>query len=268
VREKISNYQAFWLNLAMIMPTFVLIVPKALAESDKLGWVSAIFSGTSTGFLQYLLLKLSFDFSNKSVIQDCMALLGSIIGKIIILPYIFVILLDTTLILYEIVVFIKVVMPGSSYIVTSIALALLETYATYTGIENLARLSVIAMFIMIASTVLILIITIFYFDLFNFNRLKPIVFNFKSIVKGSLVSSDWFRLILTLLLIFKPYLKNKNGTIKSSLLGNLLIQLIIVILFIFSIAVFETNLTKNLSFPFYNLTKSITRGSEIIVFFM
>ncbi|QTL97927.1 GerAB/ArcD/ProY family transporter [Iocasia frigidifontis] len=266
VKEKISTYQVFWLSLAIVLPTLVLIVPRTLAESEKLGWASAVLAGISTGVIQYILLKLSFDFSDKSVIQDCMSLFGSILGRIIILPFVLIILFDTTLILYEIVAFVTVVMPNTSPIIISIALAVLASYATCTGFESLTRISVIAMFIMISGTIIILIITTFNTNLFDFNRLKPVVFDLKTIIRGSIVSADWFRLILTLLLLFTPYLKNKNKALKASILSNLFIQLIIVILFIISIAVFEIDLTKNMDFPFYDLTKLTTTGNEIIIF--
>ncbi len=267
MKEEISAKDIFYFTITIVLPTLILLVATSLSSaSQQMGWISLIISGSIIGILQYILLKLSLNFSNNSVINDCKVLLNPFIANILIMLYLVVLTLDSGLVLVQIVQYIKYVIPEIDYASTYYIVSLLPVYLLYKGIEVFARVNKIGILLFFTMLLLVIGFIILDFKLTNFNHLLPIVIDAKTLIKGSIIPASWFILIPSLLLMLKPYCSDKNKFIRNSLLGNLLIQVIVIILFIISIATLGVNLASTLSYPFYSITKLIAIGMEVIVF--
>ncbi|TDX48455.1 GerAB/ArcD/ProY family transporter [Orenia marismortui] len=267
MKGKISRQQVFYLSIIIVVPTLILSVPASLAkDAGTAGWISLILGGTLAGIFHYILLKLSLNFSNQSIIKDCKIILGPIWGRIILLPYVIVILSDTIFIFIETVDYMEFSMPQINTKFFYIAINLLTVYLVYNRVEVLCRISKIAVVIMIAAVAFMMILILFRGHIVDWNRIYPLNFKFKLIIKGSLLPLLWFVMIPNLLLMFKPYLIENQKSIKKSLYGNFFIQLLIISLFIITIAAFGIDLTSALKFPVYDLIKLTIKGFEVMVF--
>ncbi|OCL28542.1 hypothetical protein U472_01260 [Orenia metallireducens] len=267
MKERISSQQIFYLSIIIVMPTLILSVPASLAkDAGTAGWISIILGGSVVAILHYILLKLSLDFSNYSVIKDFKIILGPILGRIILLPYIIVIVLDTPFILLETVDFINFNMSEVNTIFFYVTISILAVYLVNNGVEVLSRMSKIVTIIMISIIIIIILFIILKSNTVDWNRLQPLKFNLKSIIKASILPMLWLIMIPNLLLMFKPYLTENKQSIKKSLYANIFVQVAIAFLFIITIITLSINLTSLSKFPVYDVTKLTIRGFEVIVF--
>ncbi|GAB6137486.1 GerAB/ArcD/ProY family transporter [Halanaerobaculum tunisiense] len=267
MKKKITANQVFYICLAIVLPTLILTAAAGLAEDGKqLGWVLVMVAGGLGGILQYFTLKLSFNFSNQTIVQDCKKLLGPILGKLVVVPYMIIILYDAGFILFEEAYYIKFVMPSISYGFIYLILSGLAVYLVYVGIESLARVVHLGMIAVLAMIMISFLLILLNPGVLDFKRLQPVEFDLLTIVRGSIFPSNWFLLVPNLLLMLKPYFKDKSKVIYYSLGSNLVIQLITIMLYILSVSLLGVDLVANLTFPFYDIIKFGIRGLEIIVF--
>ncbi|TDX48442.1 GerAB/ArcD/ProY family transporter [Orenia marismortui] len=262
--ERIGSIQVFFLNLSLILSTIILLIAREVVEvAGQVGWVSIIFSGLVIGFLQYFLLSFSFEFSERSIINDSKMIFGNFLGNMIIPYYILALFIILYFMMYEAIDFIGYVMPGGHNLRYWIAVALLADYLAYKGIETICRLCTLIMIVVVLS---ICIIFILNYTRLDFKELSPFIIDFKKIIKGSVFVSTWFIQPSFILLLFKPFFKNSKKIIQNSILANLFIQIIVVVLVIFTIAIFGIRLTSTLNFPFYNLSRLSILGLEVVIF--
>ncbi|TDX48454.1 GerAB/ArcD/ProY family transporter [Orenia marismortui] len=263
MEEKISAYQVFWLVIAIIIPTIILSVPAiAVGLAEEGACLTIVVAGSLALVLHYLILKLGCDFSNKSVVEDAKQIFGSVLGRIIVFPYVALIIYDITTILSQTIEFIQFFMPRTFILGVWIGITLLIIYLLYNGIENIARAITITLF-----SLVVVIIMVMLLNYPNYNtELRVFVMDFKKILQGSIYAFSWFILPPISLLFLKEFFKNNNKAIKASLLGNFLCQVIIFTLIIVCIIVFGIDLTQVLSYPFYSLGTLIVEGLGVAIF--
>ncbi len=265
-REEINSGQAFWLVVGIIIPTIILLVPRILIhQARQIGWISILISGFIVGLLQYILLKLSFKYSHQNVVADCKSIFGPILGRIIIAPYILVIIAINLYLFYESTSFIGIVMPNAPILGFWVAIGIIASYLAYSGIETLVRVNEVGMLFLVISVFFILIVNI-KGAFAGLDHLKPVFIKYKPLVRASIVPAHWFILVPNIFLVLKPFFKNVDKTIKASLLGNLFSQFLVLILVIFSITLLGFKLINYLVFPFYTLSRLSIQGLEIVVF--
>ncbi|WP_018247533.1 GerAB/ArcD/ProY family transporter [Orenia marismortui] len=263
-KEKISAYQYFWLSTNMLISTIILLIPKIIIQDGReYAWIVPIVSGSAIAIINYLVLILGCNFSNNIIISDLKNILGPILGRILLIPYIFIIIHTTSMMMYQGVQFASFVMPSKSEIGFWIMIALLGSYLSYKGIETIARLAQIGVIIISIAVITILIGS---YNSITIKWLKPFAINYKKVIRASITPAHWFLIIPNLSLILKPYFKNNKKSIKASLLGNFMGQIITVILFINALTVLGADLTSILKFPFYTLSSLALAGLEVIIF--
>ncbi|PRX31707.1 spore germination protein (amino acid permease) [Orenia metallireducens] len=262
--KKISNKQAFLLSLNVILTTIILLVPSEMIMSaGRAAWISIIFASLLILAIHYIVFKLSCQFSNQSLVQDCIDIFGKILGRLILIPFIMLNIELTILIIYESVGFVEFVMPTKGAMGIWIANALIAGYLSYKGIETIMRVNGFGIFIMLFS---IFIIISTNYDLIDFARLQPIVLDFKQIARGSLLPLHWFLIIPNLFLVYKPFFKDKAKVLKISLLGNLTSMVIISVLLATTITIFGSQLGSIIEYPFYTLSTLSITGLDVTVF--
>ncbi|OCL28550.1 hypothetical protein U472_01305 [Orenia metallireducens] len=262
--KKISNKQAFLLSLNVILTTIVLLVPsEMIMYAGRGAWISIIFASLFILVIHYAVFKLSCQFSNQSLVQDCIDIFGKVLGRLILIPFIMLNIQLTILIIYESVGFVEFVMPTKGEIGIWIANALIAGYLSYKGIETIMRVNGFAIFTMLSSFFIIISTN---YGVIDFARLQPIGVDFKQIVKGSLLPLHWFLIIPNLFLVYKPFFKDKTKTLKVSLLGNLTSMIIISVLLVITVAIFGSQLGGNLEYSFYALSTLSISGLDVTVF--
>ncbi|WP_018249515.1 GerAB/ArcD/ProY family transporter [Orenia marismortui] len=264
--EKISELEFFWLGIAVILPTIVITAPNiVIQECGGAGWASIIAAGLSMGLLNHLFLTLGCNFSNKSIIGDSKEMFGPLLGKIILIPYILVLIMTNIMLLIFSTGYITFVMEESSITAFWIAISVLVAYLSSKGIEVIARSNTIGSFLLLTGTIIILLTTPLVTTL-KLSRLKPLIFNFKRIIAGSLYPARLFFYHSVILIVLKPYFNNKKRVIKAVGFSNLVIQILVSVLVIFLVGIFGRNLASILNFSFHNLSDLSLSGVEVITF--
>lgn len=263
MEQKISSDEIFWLVIAIIIPTIILSVPAvAVGLAEEAASLTIIVAGIIALILQYIILKLGCDFSNKSVVEDAKEIFGPVLGRIIIFPYVAIIIYDITTILSQTIEFIEFFMPRSFIFGIWVGITLLIIYLLYTGIENIARAIKITLLSLIIVIIMVMLLNYPHYNV----KLRISVMDFKKLLQGSIYAFSWFILPPITLLFLKPFFKNNNKVIKASLLGSLFCQIIIFILIVVCIMVFGINLTPSLSYPFYILGTLVLEALGVIIF--
>ncbi|WP_027339596.1 GerAB/ArcD/ProY family transporter [Halonatronum saccharophilum] len=263
MEEKISSWQVFWLGVNLVLSTIILIVPGILVgHSESIGWLSVVLAGAIVILLQSLIIEYSFRFSNEGIVYDLKAIFGKYIGTILVLVYLwalFYILYQATFQGVEFLVFAMPYMPEGGLWA---GITIVAAYFTYTKIENIARSNGIAMLVVVIALSIIILANS---GDFNFSNLRPMEWDGKGIVRGSLVAGVWFVQIPLMILVIKPYLKDKGDILRKSLYSNLFNQLFVITLVIFSVALLGVPLTKELEFPIYNMARLALGGLESLI---
>lgn len=264
--EKISEFEAFWIGIAVILPTIIITAPNiVIEECAGLGWASMIAVGTSMGLLNYLFLTVACNFSNKSIVDDSKEIFGAILGKVILVPYISVLIITNLFLLVLSTSYIQFVMEKASSFNLWLAISILVAYLSYSGIEVIVRSNTIGSLILLVGIVVILV-TIPLVITINLDNLTPLIFNFKKIIAGGLYPARLFLYHSVVLIVLKPYFNKERETIKAIGLSNLVVQIVVSILVILLVAIFGKKLVVTLNFSFHNLSGLSLAGAEIITF--
>ncbi|TDX48443.1 GerAB/ArcD/ProY family transporter [Orenia marismortui] len=262
--ERISAIQILWISVTLVLATAVLTIPKIIiSKATQTSWIAVIVAGSIVGILHYIILSLACDFSNNSLIQDCSQIFGKFKSKLILFPYILLIIQLYTLIIYEGVDFIAYLMPAKSSFWFWIIIVLLSSYLANGGVEVIARVIQSASIIFLLSIIIVLVPHLKFVHL---SRLKPISLDLNNLSKASIGIAHWFLILPNILLILKPYFKNSNRAIKASLVGNILSQMGLLNHLFISITVFGVDLIGALRFPFYEITALSIKSLNIIIF--
>jgi hypothetical protein len=217
------------------------------------------------GSLNHLFLTLGCNFSNKSIVDDSKEIFGKILGKVILLPYIAVLIITNLFLLVFSTGYIQFVMEKASGVGLWIAISILVGYLSYSGIETIARSNTIGSFILLVGIVIIILTTPLVITI-NLDNLKPLIFSFKKVIAGGLYPARLFFYHSVILIVLKPYFSKKRGAIKAIGLSNLIIQIVVSILVILLVATFGKELAVTLNFSFHNLSDLSLAGVETITF--
>jgi len=264
--KKISELEAFWLGIAVILPTIVMTAPNIVIESCAgLALVPMIVAGTVMGLLNHLFLTLSCKFSNKSIVDDSKDIFGVLLGKIILVPYISILLITNLFLLVFSTGYIQFVMEEAPVVSMWVAISILVGYLSYSGIEVIARSNTIGSCLLLIGIVSILLTTPLVATV-NLDNLKPLIFNFKKVIAGSLYPARLFFYHSVVLVVLKPYFSKEKGAIKAIGLSNLVVQIVSSILVILLVAILGKKLAILLNFSFHDISDLSLGGVEVITF--
>jgi uncharacterized protein YneF (UPF0154 family) len=267
--KKIDPFQVFAITTMIIFPTMVLSFPKFLTEiSGSIGWFVFSVAGSIIGTISYIILMLSYKYSDYGLISDVRKILGNYLSCIVIIPIIICLISNVIETFYFSVKIIAVIIEENPPLIFFIGIVLLAIYLSYKGIEIIARFSILMFIVYIAGfSIIIFGHSTSGFKGVNMDLLYPFKFNIESIIRGSFISIHWFLSSLFILLLWKPYLKDKKRSMKFSSLANLGTQLVFNSVFILALAFFGVDLAMKIEFPFYFYIKSFPiQGLEIVIF--
>ncbi|MBB5175118.1 GerAB/ArcD/ProY family transporter [Texcoconibacillus texcoconensis] len=226
-KGKISAFQMSILMYPAIIATGILIIPSITAqEAGRDLWVSPIFA-SSLGFLTaYIAIKLHQHYPGKSVIQYSQDILGTFLGKIIGLLYIFFILHSNGIIFREYSEFIIGVFlldTPPSLILGSMAIVC--AFAVRGGLEVIARTAQI--FIPIVIFLIVGMAGLIAKDL-NPEYILPFLGEgIAPSLKGAKAPAAWFIQIFHIS-FFLPFLTNRDDGMKWSMITLIFVVLTLV----------------------------------------
>ncbi|MCM3628362.1 endospore germination permease [Paenibacillus glycanilyticus] len=85
---KLSSYQMYWIvMISSIVTTSYLPIHLAVEKARQDGWISMLLGGLAMLFFTWLILKVCKQNENKTLITFMRELLGTVLGKILVLMY-------------------------------------------------------------------------------------------------------------------------------------------------------------------------------------
>jgi spore germination protein KB len=262
-KGRVTNRQGILLlAFTVVVSTAVLFVPAITATTaGRDGWISVLTVATIYGLLVALvIIKLGMKFLDKTLVQYAPIILGSFLGKIIGGAYVLWFIHINSVIVREFGDFLLAsFMPETPLIAFVIMLLILGAWAAKSGLEVICRANEFIFPLFILSVTAIFVLAVWEAD---FSQLLPVMENgVKPVFRGALDPMAWRGEIIIVAMIL-PYISDLEKTGKYLVFSVILIGLVLTLATVFTVAVVG-ELTKYLSFPFFELARCISIGRFI-----
>lgn len=215
-KEIISTKQGIFLVIILILGTSLTITGGGKAQQDM--WISILLAILAAIPFAFIHGKILSFFPNKNLYEILEIAFGKIIGKIISTLYILYFIYLGSLCIRNITEFIQVVsFPETPQIFSALWIIILTIYMIKSGIEVFARWTnsmIVFLFF------LIFLITSSSFAKFNFENIKPILYNgWKPVFQSAFTSFTFPFGEIVVFLSFFHNLKEQNKVTKTFLMG-------------------------------------------------
>lgn len=204
--EKINTWQATALLTCGIIPTAILFPPQYMAQlAGRDAWLAFLLAGLLGGLLAVLIVTLSSFYPESDLLQIAETLLGPVLGKTIILLYVFFFIIVSALVVREFSAFmVSAFMQFTPLEVFSLVMVAIALYAVYQGLEVISRVSEIVFISVIFSLLLFVLLS---FQELDFRTLLPILeAGMQPVMQGSIVFFVWTGEIFFLAMLY-PHLE-------------------------------------------------------------
>lgn len=247
------------LLFVLIMSTSILFVPGITAERAKQSaWIASMFASLA-GFLSlWMISKLSRRFPGRTLPQYTEILLGKALGKMMGGAYVLFFLVVNILVIREFSDFLtNTLMPATPSLVFSALIVLIGAYAASKGIEVIARMAQFVFPLFILSLVVILGLAAPRMD---FGKLKPFLEGgVLPVVWGSVVPASWYGEIVALVILM-PMVNKPREIKRKGAIALLAAAFFLSADTLITLAIFGPNLSGDLLFPFWYLSRFIEFG--------
>lgn len=260
--EKISNRQFFFLlfiQRTTIVISFLPVLTSAEARQDA--WIVAIVAFFPSALIVFLLGKLAIKFPEKSIVQYSQELVGSWLGKILVLFYLFLYLhmASTDLRLYSELLNISFL--SETPLVVIMVLTILTVYmVVYHGLEPLGRCADI-IFVLFSIMILItLIIPLFKLDI---SHLEPMLARgWSPILEASIIPTMVTAQYVNLVMLV-PSTNEPEKALRTALWSLALSSMILVIFAVLVICTLGPDEGARSVFPAFKMIRAM-RVSEFM----
>ena len=256
-KGKISPFQAFLLNITLILPTFIIGIPSiAINIAKQDAWISMILS-TLVGLLIVLIVvNLNLRFPGKTLFEYSEVILGKVLGKLVSFLYFVWFLHVNVIIIREFSSFMVItVMPDTPMIIFYIVTVAVAAYLVYSGLEVLSRFC--QLFVPLLLTLILLTFILSIKDM-KLTRLLPVMdTGLVPILGAAAVSTSWIGEIV-LFSMFIPYLNKQKKAKQIGILAMLFTGIFGIISILISLAAFGPNLAGYWLYPVFNAVRMIS----------
>lgn len=253
---KISHWQAAFLIVHTILPTAVLTVPSIVVKYSQVdAWLSVLIATGFGLFVAVVSSSLSLQYPGQTLFQITERTLGSWFSKGLGILLTFYYFFSACYVLHEFADFMaQSVMQKTPSLVFHIVMILLMIYAVHMGLEVIARVNSIILFI---SFFALMISTLFIIKDMKFDRLLPFMDTpFHSILLGSYIPAGWMSEV-SIILLLAPYIQNVDRVRKSAVAGVLITGLSLTWTLIGAITIFGVKILPEFSYPTFNVFRII-----------
>lgn len=262
-KGKVSSRQGILLlTFTVVVSTAVLIVPAiTAATAGRDGWISILVVATVYGLLVAMaIVKLGNMFPDKTIVEYSQIILGPFLGKIIGAVYILWYIHLNSIVVREFGDFLLTsFMPETPLIAFIIILLILGAWATKAGLEVICRANE---FIFPLFTLSIVAVFVLALQESNFSNLLPVMEDgIKPVLRGGLAPMAWRGEIIFVSMLL-PYIGDLDNAGKYLAYSTIFIGFILTLVTLSTTAVIG-ELTKYLTFPFFELARCITIGRFI-----
>lgn len=259
-REHITDGQAFCIAAFFIMGTTLIIGTGGDAKNDM--WISILLGMAAALPVVLLYARLLALFPGRDLFDIAHILFGKVVGKLILLLYVWYAFHLGALVIRNFGEFINTVaMPETPFLVPMLFIGLLSIWAIKGGVEVIGRSAIFLLpwVMLVLAAVLLLAI-----PQYNFSFLKPVLSNgWKPVLRGAFNAFSFpFGETVLFTGIFYS-LRKKNSAYRVYLWGFLFGGAVVLIVSIRNITVLGANMLARLYFPSYVAVARISVGDFI-----
>lgn len=213
-KGKLSLIEHFWLMTGFIFGSSIILPPGVAAEHDA--WI-AIIIGLAEGLIfATIFLLLLNRFPGKTIIEICEIVFGRIIGKIVVVLFLWYFFHLGSLVVIDFIDFVKlVIMPETPSLVFGIMIIFICIYAVKHGLEVIGRCSLVLVPLII---LLFIGMTLLLYPRFEFKNFLPIFeIPFKKIMwAGHSAATFPFGETIVFTMII-PFVSDEKKVLKTSI---------------------------------------------------
>ena len=264
---KISGFQAILLLINLVSATAVMFVPGiATSIAGRDAWIIPILALIPTIYQAYLTGNLGKIFPKMTLIQYLEVILGTWIGKIMGILYIFFFLHTNSLVIREFIELLAAtIYPLTPYYIFTFGILALCAYVIRSGLEVLSRVNEITIPFIIVVVILLVGISTLLDPGVNILNLFPVLENgFIPVVKGS-ITTFAFRGELILIAMIIPFLAKPQKGMHYSIIVQIVLTILVSVDIAAMIVVFGPNLVARMEFSTFNLIRQIGRLDAFII---
>ncbi|WFD10125.1 GerAB/ArcD/ProY family transporter [Tepidibacter hydrothermalis] len=255
-KEKIGTSQMITLLISTILGVGILSLPRNLADKVQgSGFIIIIISTVICIFFGYCMYKVIYGFRNKSLMQISSDILTKPMAYLVCIIFILYYLVNISMVVRIFGEVVKMYMLEKTPIeVIIISILFVCAYSSKKGIEGIARISQIILFLMVVP-----IIFVFFFSLetADFTNLMPILN-----VKASQVFPTVFLTTFAFsgfetMLVLSIFMREPKDGFKIQWITLIVIGIVYIFFSVISIAVFGQVETTHLMWPTLTIVKVI-----------
>jgi len=246
----------------IIMISGLLLMPGLTAEKAKQSaWIAIALASLPSFFCLWIVWKLGKRFPNNTLPEYAEIILGKALGKVVGGAYILFFLLVNILSVCEFSEFLTVCfMPQTPAIALNAILVLIGAYAVLKGIEVIARA---AQFVFPLFMISLLILFVSVLPAVKLGKLLPFLEGgIKPVIWGSIPSIFVYGEIIVLAILL-PMVNKPEEIKRKGAFALLTVAIFLSAGMMFTLMIFGSNLSGDLLFPFWYLSKYIEFGSYL-----
>lgn len=259
---KISSTQLAALVFTFIIATATLYIPALLSQkAGQDAWIAVIVAGVVGIFIALIVTSLGGRFPEQTLVEYSQVILGTWIGKLVGLVYIWFYIHLTSIVLREVAeTAVGTLLPRTPLEVVAIVIVVSCAYAVKAGIEVVARVNILSVLInfIIMATVLLLIVR----EL-NVEYLTPVLSGgVAPVLRASITPIGWFGEVVSVAFLI-PFLNRSREAKGAALWGVIATTIILMLIVMVTLMLFGPHLTSILTFPTLKVIRLINLADFI-----
>ncbi|MBZ4654305.1 MAG: spore germination protein [Peptococcaceae bacterium] len=260
-KEHISSLQLFCLTISFNLGTAIILTP-AIRYGERDAWLGNTIA-TGLGMIISLMLYLLISkFPGKNLGEILTALLGPLLGKVILSGFILYAILLGAFVLNNIEsLFSTVIIPETPRWVFALTMSLATGFVVAKGLEVAARCChVVTPLVVLAFSFMVLAAA----PQLNFNYLRPFfAAGFVNISKVVIIITAFPYGEMILLSFLAPQVQDTKKILPALLSGTALSGFFLILRPVYAIGIFGAHEAAQLNFPVYFVARSIVLGEFV-----
>ncbi len=255
--NKIASRQAAFLTFFLILGTAIIYMPESIAGRDT--WLSTLIAVPVGMYILMVIITLQMMFPGRNIMDISELVLGKWAGRILNAFYVWLLFVITTFYLYDLFILLDIVILDLTRQIHYSILILLAAYCIYKGINAVARLADLLVWLVALSLALGIFISIVSGA--NFSYLAPVLVDWKPVIAGSLYAANWPFAQVSVLIMYLPFISDLAEKRRAIYYGYLIGALILVIRSILVVSILGAEITKITRHPIYQALRLLDVGT-------
>ncbi len=247
----VSRQLAFILFLSMLGAAFIYIPESTTGRNS---WLSTVMGSVFGLLILYLIISLQKMRPGISILQMSKQQLGTIPGTVFNIIYLSILLLAAVLSLYDITLFMTLILPNTSPLLLQAFLIPLVIYFSYQGITSIGRVVDLLLLPVLLLTIFALIVPI---PNINWSNFLPLLNNWRPIAAGSFFSASWPFGQIVFIALFLPLVTDLQNNARILYYWYLVAAILSVASTIVVIGITGPETVTFMRFPFFQVIRGI-----------